>query len=227
MPISAGDTGHVAEHNRLAIGPDSPAAFTAVYGADLGYDYEFDATSTSLPSGWSWVNQGSATYSESFGAGVISHPGPAGATDDNKAIVRSLPTPTSWAATAKVRVVSKDTNFFSAGLCLQESSSGKLVTFSVARTGRTVDSDKWTNPTTFSASLAAAFTVHDTCCYLRLTRNADATYTHEVSPDGAAWFTVAASSSVASFMTPDQLGVFALRNGATPVAAAVHWFRVR
>lgn len=94
-PLGASGGGAATmEPGSLFSGIDDRAQFNAEFGStDEGYDEEFDgagiATGT-LPTGWSWVNQDTATYYQRFSHGRIDWGG-GGDGSDIHAVVRSLP----------------------------------------------------------------------------------------------------------------------------------------
>jgi hypothetical protein len=205
--------------------PDDPALWSGL----LAESYEFDGDTTSLPTGWSWVNQGSAAYAEKYGAGAVSLPATAG--KQFRGIVRAFPAG-NWTATAKLGWATKGTvsNAY-AGLVLRESSSGKLLTF----TGYGINSldydthyiETQSSPTANNSTLASNVPVFPRarCPYFRVRRNSSTSYDFEVSPDGICWASVLAGNDPTGYLTPDQFGIIASFEGTTTGAVACHWLR--
>jgi hypothetical protein len=206
---------------------DDPAQFDAVYGPDLGYDQEFDATTSSLPSGYSWVNQGSGTYNEMFGGGALGHPG--SASFDIKMIVRALPAST-WTATFKTTFTSPNVAANSqAGPVLRESGSGKLMIMGLhSDSGKeSAVVNQWTNPTTFSSTPYGIVDHMGPLIYWRIRRNSATSWDFEGSCDGIGWFAFLTAYNVSTFLTPDQIGWGVFKGEATAGYGVCHWFRVR
>jgi len=187
-------------------------------------DYEFNATSSSLPTGWSWFNQGTSTYSEAKGAGVLLAQTGSGV---NRGIVQSLPAGSSWTVTAKVTATggSQGANGWGvAGICLRSSGDTKLSVFGYQDDGK-VAGYRYTGDT-YSADILTPITPAGQVFnggYLRIVRNSSTSYDLAYSRDGVTWSTVVSAHNPTGFHTPDQVGFF-LRLGAAQLAA--HWFRV-
>ena len=206
---------------------DDPTQFNAVYGPDLGYDQEFNATTSSLPSGYSWVNQGSGTYNEMFGGGALGHPG--SASFDIKMIVRALPAST-WTATFKTTFTSPNVAATSqAGPVLRESGSGKLMIMGLhSDSGKeSAVVNQWTNPTTFSSTPYGIVDHMGPLIYWRIRRNGATSWDFEGSCDGIGWFAFLTAYDVSTFLTPDQIGWGVFKGEATAGYGVCHWFRVR
>lgn len=218
---------------------DVVSDYNDVFGSSFtSCDQEFDRTGspTTLPSGWSWVNQGSASFVERFGAGLVRHPGAAG--DDVKGAVVSLSgAPAAWRAVAKLGMAKRDTNYFDAGLMLRESASGKLVTFVHISTGTAADSSvinvfgvsKYNSPTSYNSGFGSRYRAASLGgpLYMAIEKVSSSSWKFEVSPDGIAWFTIMSAIDVSSFITPDQVGFGASMVGSQPGDIACHWFRLR
>lgn len=210
---------------------DAPVTIDTLWGGDLGSDYEFDANSSSLPSGWSWVNQSTSTYLEKFGAGVIAAPGVAGI--QWRGIVRAVPAGSSWLTTAKFGFMTKAGNESGSGIVLRESGTSKFVVFYLYVNNPTVHDIyvyKWTNNTTASAGFAGPIAVTTwRPRYLRIRKNSSSSYDFECSEDGVSWYAIASAIDVSAFITPDQIGFMAYNSegGGVPWQLAIEWFRVR
>lgn len=202
---------------------DSPG--DSGWASALSYDVEFDTDGSSLPAGWSWVNQGSATWAQAFGAGVLTHPG--NASDDVKAIVRALPTESTWTATAKIGIGTPDTTGYVVGMCLRDSASGKLFVLGTRHT-RTFAGFHFASPTSFTSTQFTTINIGDMFRYVRIRRNSATSWDLQGSPDGVAWLRAASAVNVTTTLgTPDQIGLVVYRIGATETVGSFHWFRVR
>lgn len=210
---------------------DDAAVFAAVFGADTGLDEEFDRTNEStLPTGWSWVNQGAATFSERLGAGTIAAPSAAG--DNVRAIVESI-SGASWSATAKLSLAMPDaTGGHFGGLILRDSTTGEFIGFYV-KGGSAGDPavERWNGPTSFNATTFApthGSTFVAATFYMRVTKSSATSYRFEYSADGVAWAMVLDAHDPSGFLTIDQIGVMLNANtaGKNPQIAC-HWLRVR
>lgn len=215
------ETGPLAEASSGTGGPDDPP------GSPSSDDYEFGATSTSLPSGWAWTNQGSSTYDEAKGIGrIIAVPGDAG-TNNLRLISRSLTSATTQTVTAKLSWGMKSTATGKVGLLLRDSTTGEIVTLEVL-TNNTIGSDRFNSATSFNGSLTGtetyAFSAVGTI-YFRFVRSGTTTWEALASDDGATFQPITAPIDQSSFFTADQVGFFV---GAGGGAAQVgcHWLRV-
>lgn len=201
--------------------PDTPPA------SPHADDQEFGATSSSLPTGWSWVNQGSATYTEALGAGKIRHPG--GGSQDHKAVVRSVPAGSSWTATAKISGYVRTATASHYGMYLRESSSGKLVAVRYEPSGNPIlNVARWDNTAgTNGAIIQGTPALFLGLAYFRIKKNSATSWDFQVSADGVGWTDVLLANDVSGFMTPDQIGFGVLAmTGVVNAEVAAHWFRV-
>lgn len=212
-----------AQSGTSVVSADTPPA------SPSAYDQEFDAASSSLPSGWSWVNQSTSTYVEQNGRGALDLT--LGASDESRAIVRGINTGGSWTLTVKL-------NSFSIGstgtlpsrhVLLRDSATSKEMRFSIITDGTAVV-DYYTNATTFSARRGGTVTllpsqVFNVLQYVKITKNSASSWDWWVSVDGASWMPMHTGINVSTDLTPDQFGVGAnMRARRTMVT--VDWFRV-
>lgn len=214
---------------------DVPLNFDTGWGGDLGYDYEFEANSTSLPSGWAWVNQGGATYAEKFGAGAVAVD--EAATWQHRSIVRAFPAGT-WLATFKLVPTIVDSqktgaSIFYGGVVLQESSSGKFLSFGIDNASGTTPCHlrvvRWSDATTdvaFVGSERISMPLPP-YYYLRVRRNSSTSYDFEYSADGRVWVPIVSAADPTANLTPNKIG-FGIANANGVLAGiACEWFRVR
>lgn len=203
--------------------PDDP-----LWGADLGYDLEFEldtAAGSTLPSGYSWVNQGTSTFEQKWGKGILR-----GQTDgfneEHRMIVRAIPTETSWSAIWKMHYTATHTNWQRAGMVLRQSSSGKFTQFGrvFGNSGwpNDVSINDWTNTTTFSGG-----EVHDNTYpgapYFRIDKASGGSYDFLVSYDGLSWDMFVQAKT--PFATYDQIGF--VNRGSNAIPTVIDWLRIR
>lgn len=208
---------------------DVPITVDQPWGGDLGYDYEFDGIGSTLPSGWSWVNQGGAVYNEQFGAGAIS-------VSETSAwnwrmITRAFPAGT-WTATAKVCVNNRASNTAAgtlyAGLILRESSSGKQLSFGYSNEIMSLYVLRWSSATTEAATVGSTYNHGPaTAWYLRIRRNSSTSYDYEMSADGRVFVPIVSANDPTANLTPDQIGFGVANNSGVMAGISCEWFRVR
>lgn len=210
---------------------DNVVDFTSAYGAALtsATDQEFEGDGTSLPSGWSWVNQGGATYSEHGGAGSIVGTQQSG--DNYRIMVRSCPSESTWTAYFKLTGFVTMANFSRFG-CLIRDGSNAFVDFGIASSTSAaplIVAAKWTNPTTISAALSGSDIVDGSLprnLYYRIRKNSSTSYDFEFSPDGLVWRSLIAAYNPSFTVTEVGFGTNA--NGTSrPNAISCHWYRAR
>ena len=215
-------------------GVDSLAAFDDAYDPALGsYDYEFNAfpKSSSLPSGWSWVNQGDSLYLEAGGQGKVDVAytgGTTNATETHRMLVRSLPSESAWFAVAKLDVLGERSNHVRGGLVLRNSGSGAYLFFgrSCGNPGD-VDLSTWSALSTLNTTIATREYTGPPGVFA-INKAASDDWTFYVSPDGLG-FTGHEYSVDLSAAGYDQIGIL----GGTPntiydwPVLVASWFRVR
>lgn len=204
---------------------DNPSDFIVANGAASAFDYEFEGQTSSLPSGWSWVNQGTSVYTETMGAGTIV---PQIASGDHwRIIVRSLSgAPSTWLATAKIQGICTNGQAYLGSIILRESSSGKFVAYSIYNINR-IYVEKWTDENTYSGAASSDIIGYDYPKYLRVRKNSSSSWDFEASMNGLAWAPSDAAYNVSSFCTPDQIGFGLSATGSTSAAGSIEWLRVR
>ena len=185
-------------------------------------DDEFD--DTSLDAKWSWVNQGTATWSEQNGFGKISL---LSGYNHSRFIVQNVPTG-DFTVTGKFDLMAPTNSSFNFGLVLYNSSSAKHVIAGVC--ARTTYNGmhvlKMSNTTTFYTD-AFLRSWHDTLVYIRV-RVVGTTYYVDRSVDGDTWTNIF-SETVATFMSSiTHIGIGYFRNNTEGGSyyGKCHWFRV-
>lgn len=210
---------------------DDLTAFNAAYGTGItSYDQEFSAVGSSLPSGWSWFNQGSATYAEQLGAGIVTFP--AGTGNNWRGVVRGLPSESTWTAYGRISGTVVGATESYVGVILTDgtkiielalySATGALYSGANGHTFM----DRWTNATTYSAAITNII-IHGTPRYWRVRRNSASSYDFAVSEDGVTWAAVQSAYDVSAFMTPTHIGMGGNIKTNRADQTAIHWFRVR
>lgn len=188
------------------------------------WDTEFDANnSTSLPAGWSWVNQGSASYLERYGRGVLRCP--ASASSDNHVIDKAIPGGSTWTVQAKMSVTGRDANFWQAGVVIRDSVTGKLFMFGMD--GRGPCWVKWNSPTSYNSESTHYPWRYGSDFHVQITKNSSSSYDLALG-EGASWVTLFTAIDIAGFVgTPDRLGILGNTEYGSPGGPIVscHWMR--
>lgn len=190
----------------------------------LGFDYEFNASSSSLPSGWSWINQGTATYQENYGAGLLVGTTQSG--ENYRGVVESFAgAPSTWTLTAKMDFAIGNTQSSGGGLMLRESSSGKFYIFGM-NYFLDVQLNHWASTTSVTGTDVTT-NVAMTPSYFRVIKHSATSFDFLYSTQGTAW-TTAIGAYNASYCVPDQIGFGVDANGTTYTPQlACNWLRVR
>lgn len=208
---------------------DRLASYDDPWGGNLGYDYEFQGDTTSLPSysfngssySWSWLNQGSATYTEAWGAGMISVPG-SSSTEVRGIYLSTLPTPT-FTATAKIIANMDNSNFAKAGLML---TNGTAVYAVEAYAGsQAVCVEYYTAVTTYNSAPFGSTSVYGPITYFQIQYVSTSSVTTSVSTDGRNWWTLISAGSMS--FTPSYVGIMGDSENSKPVNLSCQFFRVR
>lgn len=172
----------------------------------FGPAYKFTTPPTS---GWSWVNQGSATISTANGGQKIVTPG--SASENMVARVRTAPS-TPYTITAFIDGHRMMRNWTRWGLCWRQSSDGKMIVFGVNAASippgvQHVSVHKFNSATSFSATYGSSEQpVLGPVHWMRLTDNG----TNRIisfSHDGQTWIQHH-SIGRTDFLTADEVGFF-------------------
>lgn len=215
-----------------AVGIDDLTTFDSIYGSALSYDYEFSATSSSLPSGWAWVNQGSSTYNEANGRAALIATQSGGSVSGNerhRMITRAFPSESTWTCYAKVQALGATSAWLRWGLVMRLASSGKYYVLhrALQDSNDTAKVEYWSALNTFGSS-ASSTALGDKSPYFRIKKNSTTSFDYAVSLDGIVWHTILAANNptgnVASF---DEIGFLFSCNDSKNMTASIDWFRVR
>lgn len=169
-------------------------------------------------SNFTWVNQGSATATDSNGGILMTSPNEA--SHNLRMLVRSVPaTPFNirtrlWLGPG---TITPGANSAHAGLVLRQSSTGKLVTLSV-RYGSGTQMWRWTNATTFSAVVDTNCGYNDDVIWLHLEddgTNIKGYFSHDGNGQSRNTSTWWQESRTAFLLTTgaDQVGIY-INSGA-------------
>lgn len=212
---------------------DNLSEFNGAYGSGFTtFDQEFDAAAgtTSPPSGWAWVNQGSSTYLEQLSAGTIS--AQTGSGTNYRMLVRSLSGANStWVATTKLLTTGQIGGSYQlTGLLLREAGSGKFVVLHQQNVSN-VEIGYWTSPTVDSSHPVSAvgFQGLGTAFYAQIKKNSSTSFDFLASGNGVTWSTVLSAYNITGVLgfTPDQIG-FGINNiNSASGQVGCDWFRLR
>jgi len=180
---------------------------------------------------FAWVNQGSATVSDTKGVMVLAAPSHATA-DSMHCLVKSAPA-TPYKITvgflAQAPLYLNAWNIPQYGICWRESSSGKLLTYGWGTSNYPLifNCAQWTDPSTLSAGGVITFSAPPIAPYWMRVGD-DGTYrTVEISSDGFAWVPVQPPQARTVFCTANQVGVFVnnwkTSYGIPRVVSVLHW----
>jgi hypothetical protein len=152
------------------------------------------------------VNQGGATVTTTNGGIFLL--GPAGAGVNLRCRVKTAPS-TPYTITALIIPHLMAVNFMGCGLLFRDSASGKMASIALANTaaGWTVDVNKWTDATTFSAQyVSGVLQTMLSPLFLRIADNGTNRIS-SLSNDGINWRVIHTVGRT-DFLTADQVGFF-------------------
>lgn len=166
---------------------------------------------TTVPaSGWSWLTtQGGASVSTdpTYGDLLLTVPSVSG--DNIRFYGRTLVATSNYTVTVYLQPTYPPIDSVFAGLCLRESSTGKIITFGPGEASSIshIAAIKWTNATTFSADYTRPATTRlpFTPNWYRWRDDGTTRYA-EYSQNGVTWQTLS-SALRTDFMTADQVGL--------------------
>jgi hypothetical protein len=181
---------------------------------------------------YSWVNQGSATVTDTKGMMVLTAPSHASA-DGLRCLVKSAPaTPykitVGFLAQNPIYINSYSIPQF--GVCWRESSSGKLLTYGWGSNNYPLYFmyAQWTDPSTLSTGQFGGGYGASPIAPYWVRFGDDGTYrTVDISSDGFNWVPIQPPQARTAFCTPNQVGVFAnnwkTSYGIPRVVSVLHW----
>lgn len=204
-------------------GIDDFRTFVDYFGPDEGYDYEFGGEAVaSLPSGWSWYNQGASTYLEGLGAGVLSSPSVG--SEQHRAIVRAVPSG-NWEAYTKITSSNCNSNYSWFGFFITDGT--KIIFLRIPNDSAGSGHVSSYNTATGSGGAGVASNLgREDAWYFRVRKNSTSSYDFFMSVDGVTWRTIHSAYDMSAFMTPTHFG-FGVGSTTGARDVACHWFRVR
>ena len=166
------------------------------------------ATAPPASSGFTWVNQGSATVSDDAGGIYLVAPAVGG--NNSRALVKSVPGSPPWTFTVRALPFDFAGSSHVAGICLRESSTGKLIRFGF--NAGYIILDKMNGPTSYSGNYTSVQTggAYNAVSWFQITDDGT-NLSYDVSVDGYNWFNLRTGSRT-DFMTPDQYGLLVESN---------------
>ena len=198
--------------------------------SDSLYQFHATATNTWTPfyrgmpvvipptSGWSWVNQGTASVSSTYGCLTLSYP--TGGSDNFRLYVRNVPT-APYTLIARIRWTASSNNYFQSGIVLRQSSDGKIILFGpgfnnfVNGNGMAVYALNYDNPTTYNGIRTSGFAIDYTNDIWLKVEDDNTNRKLSVSVDDKETWIQLESAARTNFLTADQIGIFggAVSNG--------------
>jgi hypothetical protein len=212
-------------------GTGDPVDDPAEWGTDLGYDAEWASGDPAVPTGWAWVNQGTATATNTFGRCLITEP-TAASGNQLRMIEQAIPSSSTFTATVKmVGRFWPAAATFGHFIHLRDSVSGKITAFGFnGQSSSTWSLGRWdwTNATTSSAT---SITANDAALiprYWRINKNSATSWDFQVSINGVVWDTYTAAHNVTTFLgtAPTHIGIGLWRNNVVTSMSA-DWLRIR
>jgi hypothetical protein len=180
-------------------------------GSPNALDDEFGGVAIS--GSWTQVNVGGATFAE--GNSLLSFLVAAHSGDSLAQIYKAVPGSTPYEFTARVFADHSNvgSNFHFIGLCLNDSSSGKITTFGPDYRGNVPTSDlsvtNWTSQTSFSAYATNSNLypiVFQRWIYIRV-KNDGTNLIFSVSSTGLTWFQITSVAKASFITTIDRVGL--------------------
>lgn len=225
-----------------AAGIDDPATFNSEWGATaLVPDLEFNGSTVSLPSGWSWVNQGSSSYEEFADHGYLYASSSGGSTnggDTHRMLVRSIPAASAFRAFFNVPDIGGEADAYTRwAIVLRESSSGKYLIFGPATdttNAWAIHLSEWSATNTFASNLMVKNPLPDGARYVQVRKVSSSSWSFYTSTKGRIWTPWSSGYDPAAFsggsVTFDQIGMLFSVNDASFTGGTdvqLGWFRIR
>lgn len=225
-----------------AYGIDDLATFEAEWGSTpLVADLEFNGSTVSLPSGWSWVNQGSSSYEEFADYGYVyasATGGSTGGSDTHRMLVRSIPGASSFRAFFNVPDIGGEARDWTRwAIVLRESSTGKYTLWGPATdttNAWAIHLSEWSSTNSFSSNVMVKNALPDGTRYVQVHKVSSSSWTFSTSTRGRVWTPWYSGydpgSHSAGSVTFDEIGMlFAVNDGSYTDGTDVHlgFFRIR
>lgn len=186
-------------------------------------DDEFD--DTVMDAKWSWVNQGTATWTENGRYGAIDIlPG----SDHTRLLVQAAPAG-DFTATAKVMLNGPRLNYFNIGICLYNSANSRRIIFGkCSRDSYSgMQAIKFTSNTAYSSDAYLNGGWDSNFIYVRI-RKVGSSYFLDMSIDGDFWWQVF-TETISNFLSAiSHVGIGYFRNNSNGLTykGRCDWFRV-
>jgi hypothetical protein len=221
-------------------GIDNRYRFAQEFGADEGYDQEFDGfdiADNTLPTDWSVLNQDGPTgvYRQSHGAGRFDWAG-GGDASNLHSVVRTLPATTTFDAFFHLwgenDVATANTTYI-AGVVLHNSANGDYVFCGLFQSTGTAGAQffvsVWSDADTQGSTLATGPIVrlHSPHVYYRITKQSDSDYDFYGNCDGGCWFTIGSNITVNTSLGADPTHIGFTYNSSGVGHVGCEWFRLR
>jgi hypothetical protein len=161
-------------------------------------------------SGWTWVNQGGATITQTNGTLFMT--APATGTDNLRLYLLSLPSTPFTRSIPLFAIFHRNSSPSAGGLAFYESGTGKVVTLELVSSGSYTpygfEVDTWNSPTSYNSTLASASIVTiGGPQWLRVSDDG-ANLAAYLSSDGINWRSVWSAAITSVFTTaPDHVGI--------------------
>jgi len=203
-----------------ATGIDDLATFEAEWGSTpLITDLEFDGSTTSLPSGWSWVNPGDSGYEEFADYGYLyaaSTGGTTGGNDTHRMLVHAIPSASAFRAFFSVPDMQGEAvAWLRWAIVLRESSSGKYLIFGPGTDvpdAWGIHLSEWSALNTFGANIAVKGASPAGIRYVQVRKVSATNWAFYTSRNGRVWTPWYGGYDPASFgggaVTFDEIGMF-------------------
>jgi hypothetical protein len=182
---------------------------------------------TTLPTGWSWHNQGTATYTEHSGSGTLVSP----AGSNTAHIVAAIPSASTFKARCELVVSAKAATFVRSQMLVSRTTNSTAVVLDTVWESAVSGVDKYiTNFVTFSAAQGTTLGMYGgTPTFIEIEKLSATSWTFRVSMDGKVYVPVLSAYDVTAHLggAPDEIGWgFSCSNGVV-AGCSCHWFEVR
>ena len=174
---------------------------------------------------WSWINQGTATWTEngSYGAMDLLSGG-----DHTRLLVQQAPTG-DFTVSAKITVGGSKVNYYDFGICLYNSANGRrLIYGKCCRSGYSgIQAVKFSSNTAYSSDAYLNGGWDSIFIYVRI-RKVGTSYYLDLSYDGDFWWQIFTESISTYLSAISHVGVGYFRNNSSGVTyrGRCEWFRV-
>ena len=186
-------------------------------------DDEFN--DTVLDGKWSWINQGTSTWTENGRCGVMDL---LIGGEHTRLLVQEAPAG-DFTASAKIAICGPKINYYNFGICLYNNANGRRIVFGKScRSGFSgIQAIKFTANTSFSSDAYLNGGWDSSFIYVRA-RKTGASYSLEMSADGDFWWQIF-TETISNFLSAiSHVGIGYFRNSTSGVTykGRCEWFRV-